>query len=307
MSEDSGKPKPRPRPLPRTRRPTPRPKDKPPEPAAPAAQVADIHADSQTTYESPRPRRPAPSPPSRSPDSESSPEGSKPKNGSLPRNTSGSSNSSPIVAMRSEAAKLAAMAMEAERRVKAMSTLQNEREEVADSRRDVSVNLPTIDVDRHDTDSKGDVAATDQREPPQRPLRHPPSSQVDTCSQSNERQAQNTRVLTRVSQKPARLVIGHSSQSHGLTLGVQYPGYTPTSPPDIDSVGGRLVRFTGGFEVWDTYASEEYDRRNRDSNPLFSSAEFELEKRVNSMDSYIVELRKGIDGLICGWVDIADR
>ena len=95
-------------------------------------------------------------------------------------------------------------------------------------------------------------------------------------------------------------MIGQDSQK---TLAVQYPGYTPTTPPDIDLVGGRLVRFAGGFEVSDTYASEEYDRRNRDSNPLFNSAEFELEKRVKLMDSYIIELKKGIvaetmDGLI---------
>ncbi|EGW06946.1 Neurabin-1 [Cricetulus griseus] len=49
--------------------------------------------------------------------------------------------------------------------------------------------------------------------------------------------------------------------------------------------------------VFNTYSNEDYDRRNDEVDPVAASAEYELEKRVEKLELFPVELEKDEDGL----------
>ncbi|TNM97822.1 hypothetical protein fugu_014068 [Takifugu bimaculatus] len=76
----------------------------------------------------------------------------------------------------------------------------------------------------------------------------------------------------------------------------------PGVPEEVDEdpalISGRKVKFsTAPIKVYCTYSNTDYERHNEDIDPVSASAEFELEKRVERMDVFPVEIIKGDQGL----------
>nr|XP_033774480.1 neurabin-2 [Geotrypetes seraphini] len=76
---------------------------------------------------------------------------------------------------------------------------------------------------------------------------------------------------------------------------VEIPGL---SEEDEETGPGRKIHFsTAPIKVYSTYSNDEYDRRNEDVDPMAASAEYELEKRVERLELFPVELEKDSEGL----------
>ena len=68
------------------------------------------------------------------------------------------------------------------------------------------------------------------------------------------------------------------------------------NPDDYENK--KRVKFSKTpIRVYSTFSSTDYDRRNEDIDPISASAEYELEKRIEKMDVFEVELERGNDGL----------
>lgn len=60
----------------------------------------------------------------------------------------------------------------------------------------------------------------------------------------------------------------------------------------------RSVKFsTNPIKVYATFSTSDYNRRNEEIDPIGASAEYELEKRIEKMDVFVVDIERGPDGL----------
>ncbi|TRY94460.1 hypothetical protein DNTS_011378 [Danionella cerebrum] len=76
----------------------------------------------------------------------------------------------------------------------------------------------------------------------------------------------------------------------------EIPGLPEEEKEDVPEK--RKIRFSSApIKVFKTYCNEDYDRRNEEVDPVASSAEYELEKRVEKLELLPVELEKDDDGL----------
>ncbi|XP_077470838.1 neurabin-1-like [Stigmatopora argus] len=78
----------------------------------------------------------------------------------------------------------------------------------------------------------------------------------------------------------------------------EIPGIPELPEQDGEDHAKKKVRFSSApIKVYGTYSNAEYNRCNQDIDPVSASAEYELEKRVDRMDLYQVDIEKEDDGL----------
>lgn len=106
-------------------------------------------------------------------------------------------------------------------------------------------------------------------------------------------------------EQPDSILIGEEYPTDEIVDYIEIPGLSSGNASEsddgydvVDYHKPSRIRFSKGpIMVFPTFSTEEYDRRNEDVDPVAASAEYELEKRVEKMDVFPVDLAKGPEGL----------
>ncbi|XP_060080061.1 protein piccolo-like [Ylistrum balloti] len=106
-------------------------------------------------------------------------------------------------------------------------------------------------------------------------------------------------------EEPDSILIGEVYSTDEIVDFIEIPGLSSGNASEsddgydvVDYHKPSRIRFSKGpIMVFPTFSTEEYDRRNEDVDPVAASAEYELEKRVEKMDVFPVDLVKGPEGL----------
>ena len=128
----------------------------------------------------------------------------------------------------------------------------------------------------------------------------PTSTNTSTSNLSEKTETENKQLIEEVGKKSDVTMETDNSDGVDISDSAYYeiPGIDSDMDQNDEDIRSRRVKFSRGpIRVYSTFSATDYDRRNEDIDPISASAEFELEKRIEKMEVFSVELERSAEGL----------